>query len=267
MADGAWQRIDMPLQRRKAYLEGRRVLSEPASRSARAVCKVRFALGALLLSWAAVMSVEIVLSARPRRGAAVLLCGAVSWWLVRGARKPGRPSLCPPSSHSRRWLLAEQTAREDLLRERAAAEKLALMPLLEGVHYLPEPPRARLCFDSGLSAETFARLLTWLLEQEIEFALFDAVYPGTQSDPGAHLSYRPVDGAWHMTLGNHGWTGGIYRIDPAVVCLQLADLNARGQLEELRVQDVGFFLNKELESEQRNLEMNEQLRRIHTAER
>jgi hypothetical protein len=104
------------------------------------------------------------------------------------------------------------------------------------------------------------------MEQGIDFSLFDAAYPGTASDPGAYLDYRPVDGAWHMTLGNHGWTGGIYRIDTSIVLLQLRSLYEKGRLE-LGVQDVYFSEYYDMANSARNLEKNEQLRRIHTAER
>jgi len=61
-----------------------------------------------------------------------------------------------------------------------------------------------------------------LEKHKFKFDLFDLQYPQI-SDEGAYFSYT-FDKVWKMTLGNHGWSGGIYTIDKNVIINQLTNL-------------------------------------------
>ncbi|MEO1410744.1 MAG: hypothetical protein AAFW73_12740 [Bacteroidota bacterium] len=56
-------------------------------------------------------------------------------------------------------------------------------------------------------------LLAVLWDQGYELTFYDEYYP-SPSDPGAYFRYttQKTNGPqhWSMTLGNHGWSGGIY---------------------------------------------------------
>jgi hypothetical protein len=65
-----------------------------------------------------------------------------------------------------------------------------------------------------------------------------------------------------MTLGNHGWTGGIYEIEDATIRRQLKDLSARKLLSSIEVGEVYFFSRKPLESDSSSRSMNKKLLRI-----
>src|SRR6476659_738066 len=95
--------------------------------------------------------------------------------------------------------------------------------------YLPNPS----------SDSTLGELLQVLRECDEDFGFFDERYP-SPSDPGAYFSYSPSEtaGQWRMTLGNHGWTGGIYEIDDGTIRRQLKDLVARKRLRSIEVGDV-----------------------------
>jgi len=68
-----------------------------------------------------------------------------------------------------------------------------------------------------------------------------------------------------MTLGNHGWTGGIYEIDAPVVTNQLWALYSTGLLSALELESVHFFSHYQPESRSENEAMNMKLRGLHLA--
>jgi hypothetical protein len=107
-----------------------------------------------------------------------------------------------------------------------------------------------------------AALLQAMLESNTEFRFFDPLYP-SMSDPGAYVSYSPGKGAWRMTMGNHGWSGGIYEIQAQVVCNQLHSLRARGLLKTIDLEQVYFGSHDAPESLSTNEEMNRRLLEIH----
>ena len=111
---------------------------------------------------------------------------------------------------------------------------------------------------------TLHALLQALKDHGEEFGFFDERYP-SPSDPGAYFSYSPSEaaGKWRMTLGNHGWTGGIYEIDDDTVCRQLRDLVADKLIRSIEIDHVYFFSRKPAETASSNGSMNKKLMRIH----
>jgi hypothetical protein len=70
-----------------------------------------------------------------------------------------------------------------------------------------------------------------------------------------------------MTLGNHGWTGGIYEIDDATICRQLKDLVAKKLIHSIEIGDVCFYSRKPAESAASSKAMNKKLLRLHPSDR
>ena len=143
---------------------------------------------------------------------------------------------------------------------------------------MPEQPVAVLCvpgiilsvdkrgrhiaFAPNLGVETFVAFLEAMLQEGLEFAMYDPSYP-SPSDPGAYLSYSPSNGEWRMTLGNHGWTGGIYTVAAAVIAKQLFSLYAQKVLDPLDLDGVAFFKSMAPKSSADNAEINARLTRLH----
>jgi hypothetical protein len=117
-------------------------------------------------------------------------------------------------------------------------------------------------FEKGLTAEEFTDFLNVMMRTGTECRLFDPKYP-SPSDPGAYLKYSPKNGMWLMTLGNHGWSGGIYNITSKIVSRQLHDLYITGLLEALDLDHVCFAKHYAPESVERNKQMNRLLEKIH----
>ena len=119
-----------------------------------------------------------------------------------------------------------------------------------------------LVFDEGLTEDAFTSFLNTMMREGMEFSLYDPQYP-SPSDPGAYLSYSPQNGAWLMTLGNHGWSGGIYNIETTIISRQLFSLYATGRLTPLGLDRVCFFKHYKPESVEKNEQMNWRLQEIH----
>ncbi len=66
-----------------------------------------------------------------------------------------------------------------------------------------------------------------------------------------------------MTLGNHGWSGGIYNIRSATISRQIHNLYARGRLSSLGLDNVGFFRHYRPVSAEANDEMDRRLLELH----
>jgi hypothetical protein len=64
-------------------------------------------------------------------------------------------------------------------------------------------------------------------------------------------------------MGNHGWSGGIYEIEPSTISRQLKHLNDNGLLKGLRLDGICFFAHYALESQENSRAMNERLCQIH----
>lgn len=98
-------------------------------------------------------------------------------------------------------------------------------------------------------------------KHKFKFDLFDRKYPQI-SDEGAYFSYS-FDKVWKMTLGNHGWSGGIYTIDKTVIVNQLTSLIMLENKIELEIQNANFFRHFTEKSNSENFEMNKKLEEIH----
>lgn len=98
-------------------------------------------------------------------------------------------------------------------------------------------------------------------KHKFKFDVFDAQYPQI-SDEGAYFSYS-FDKVWKMTLGNHGWSGGIYIIDKEVIINQLKNLIMLENKVELRIRNENFFKQFTEKSDSENLEMSKRLKDIH----
>lgn len=109
-------------------------------------------------------------------------------------------------------------------------------------------------------------VIKYLLEEMkmsgIEFCFYDPEFP-SPSDPGAYFSYSPSSGLWRMTLGNHGWSGGIYIIGDQALLTQLQNLHFLGLLKLLELEGVCFFSHYASETDIKNKEMNDLILQIH----
>lgn len=134
---------------------------------------------------------------------------------------------------------------------------------ISGVKFYEDNQGHHITFDDGLAEDTFSALIALMQQDSLEFGLFDPRYP-SPSDPGAYFKYRPNVSSWQMTLGNHGWSGGIYSITPALIAKQLYSLYHAKLLEPLNLDKVYFSAHYAIESESKNKAMIELLERIHT---
>lgn len=103
--------------------------------------------------------------------------------------------------------------------------------------------------------EDITELLYILRKHKIAFALYDPFYP-SPSDPGAYLDYsqekNEAPNSWSMTLGNHGWSGGIYTISENNIALQIHHLVKSGQIDSISINDVKIFSHYEKHNFVRN---------------
>lgn len=94
---------------------------------------------------------------------------------------------------------------------------------------------------------------------------FDDLYP-SPSDPGAYFNFYPSNASeslYLMSLGNHGWSGGIYLIDEEIMKKQLRNLI---RLKLLKSIELTFDLpmkNNSLKDEESNSAMNIRLSDLH----
>lgn len=137
------------------------------------------------------------------------------------------------------------------------------MNKIPGVEVTTGARGRQIIFKDDLPSNTFVTLLESMMNDGIEFAFYDATYP-SPSDPGAYFSYSPMNGVWRMTLGNHGWSGGIYMVEAAVVSTQLRSLYSKGALDPLDLEKVCFFSHYEPEPQSKNEAMNRKLRELHS---
>ncbi|WP_339897818.1 hypothetical protein [uncultured Gilvimarinus sp.] len=116
-----------------------------------------------------------------------------------------------------------------------------------------------------LNKEGVADILRELKDTDVKFEIYDTCYP-SPSDPGAYICYAHYDIAsdsFSMTLGNHGWSGGIYKIKSEVVLEQLHHLAITQNDFELNIENAVFFAHYENESAENNVKMNSKLLEIH----
>jgi hypothetical protein len=119
--------------------------------------------------------------------------------------------------------------------------------------------------SSDISFPILEQLLRVMKENDQEFAFYDEYYP-SPSDPGAYFNYSPkksVQGKWRMTLGNHGWSGGIYEIEEYTICCQLKNLISKKRIDSIQIENVCFGSHYQLEKSSSNCKMNTKLMEIH----
>lgn len=117
------------------------------------------------------------------------------------------------------------------------------------------------------SFENIITLLKLLRTYKISFALYDSYYP-SPSDPGAYISYsqelNETQNAWSMTLGNHGWSGGIYTINENNIALQIHNLTRNNQIDSIGIENVKIASHYKKENKDKNRNKNALLYGIHT---
>lgn len=135
---------------------------------------------------------------------------------------------------------------------------------IKGIRIEQKSGNRAIVFDSNLSSEEIEKMLQIFYDSENPFSFHDKLYP-SGSDPGAYISYfRKTKGdTWKMTLGNHGWTGGIYTIDKEIILKQLNNLIHASLLNEIQVENVVTFSHYDEETVEKNRKQNEYLNEIH----
>lgn len=122
-------------------------------------------------------------------------------------------------------------------------------------------------FRQGVSLEAIRKLLIILRTHKAEFALYDRLYP-SPSDPGGYFSYsqdfNSTDHTWSMTLGNHGWTGGIYTIEENTVAVQIYDLVTMMEIDSIDIQGVAFFSHYKKQDAERNQSKDAEIYSLHS---
>ncbi|MES2138846.1 MAG: hypothetical protein V4511_04015 [Bacteroidota bacterium] len=120
--------------------------------------------------------------------------------------------------------------------------------------------------SDDFSVNELPNLLNVLKETKTKFEIYDELY-GSSSDPGAYICYSQEkvksDSGWSMTLGNHGWSGGIYQISDSTILIQLSDLIKKHKLKEIQLTNAVFFAHYDSEKSESNNEMNTRIRTIH----
>jgi hypothetical protein len=98
--------------------------------------------------------------------------------------------------------------------------------------------------DKRATENDISKLLKIFCKYDNAFSIYDIIYP-SPSDPGAYISYskkyNELENTWSMTLGNHGWTGGIYTIDERIIALQIYNLVSREQINTIQIENVNLF--------------------------
>ena len=114
--------------------------------------------------------------------------------------------------------------------------------------------------------ENILALLKILRTHSVSFALYDSYYP-SPSDPGAYLDYsqelNETADSWSMTLGNHGWSGGIYTINENNIALQIHNLVRNNQIDSIKIENVKIASHYDKENIDRNRNRNALLYGIH----
>lgn len=136
------------------------------------------------------------------------------------------------------------------------------MNKIPGVEVTTGARGRQIIFKDDLPSSAFVTFLESMMKDCIKFSFYDPMYP-SPSDPGAYLSYSPTNGVWRMTLGNHGWSGGIYEVEATAISSQLWSLYSKRALEPLHLENVGFASHYETEPQSKNEVMNRKLRELH----
>ena len=110
------------------------------------------------------------------------------------------------------------------------------------------------------------KLLEKLWENKSAIAFYDTFYPQTK-DGGAYFSYstEKIIGPdyWSMTLGNDGWSGGIYQIKKNTVNQQIYNLVINNKIKGIKISNVNFFSHYGMESREKSTAKEEEIYAIH----
>ncbi len=153
-----------------------------------------------------------------------------------------------------------------LKRKKSSVEAADMVPPDPAVsESVTQKNNERWSFSSEVSQHEIEACLDKLQEEKIIFGLYDQYYP-SPSDPGAYFNYEynseNDNGTWWMTFGNHGWSGGKYKIKQEVLVLQLLHL-ARSQ-QEFEISTKEGLFQYSPEPEEKNKQINEELRQLHS---
>jgi len=138
--------------------------------------------------------------------------------------------------------------------------------LISGVSLCEKSGVRYIHLSQNTTLESIKSLLQLLKMNKIPFEIYDKLYyPST--DPGAYLTYSQEKNmspdCWSMTLGNHGWTGGIFTIDENIIASQLENLLKKGLIQEIRIEKIAFFSHYDFVKSDKNIEMNMRLAKLH----
>ena len=111
-------------------------------------------------------------------------------------------------------------------------------------------------------------LLGVLRSNKMPFSIYDPLYPPSlDSDKGSYISYsqeRNTDSTnWNMTLGNQGWSGGIYKINESIISVQLENLIEQKLLREIKIDNVAFGSHYDFENFDKNRNVNSSILLLH----
>ncbi|RZK56001.1 MAG: hypothetical protein EOO91_12960 [Pedobacter sp.] len=124
-------------------------------------------------------------------------------------------------------------------------------------------------FNPNVTMDTILQLLSLLHQNRIAFSFYDALYPSV-SDTGTYFDYQPTKNetaiTFLMTLGNHGWSGGIYEISENTVATQIFNLIYQNHLQVISIDKVRLFTHHPLKDVAQNLKQNELICGLHTTE-
>ncbi len=122
-------------------------------------------------------------------------------------------------------------------------------------------------FSNLITKESIKSLLALLRENKIAFSFHDSLYPSA-SDPGAYIDYsqeqNSSENTWSMTLGNHGWSGGIYTIEEKNIVIQINNLVRNSLLNSIRIDNVKIFSHYDKQNIDFNRNQNALIYGIHS---
>jgi hypothetical protein len=137
---------------------------------------------------------------------------------------------------------------------------------INGLKIIEKREKKHIVFVEKIAIENIEKLLNIFAKYKQSFHFYDALYP-SPSDPGAYMSYEKVatENAtqWRMSLGNHGWSGGIYLIDNQVFTAQLSNLLTKQLLQEISIETAGWASQKAIVDRDENDKMNKRILEMH----
>ena len=135
---------------------------------------------------------------------------------------------------------------------------------IEGIRLTEKFTKKIAIFESSFSVNNIELFVNTLHKFKTAFTFHDTLYP-SPSDPGAYISYflTPNSDHWKMSLGNHGWSAGIYTIENEVIYKQLTNLIQSSLINEIQIEGVVTFSHYAEKNDEENKKQNEYLLEIH----